>query len=276
MKRWPDLVGGAKRLESVLAARVEGAARRVTRTTSRAPLEIVYAIVDAIEQEAQPAGRGRRVFPFTVVRVSLAAATPRVKAHLQAALDGPPDLAARILGRLHAAGCASPAPTVTLAFVPRARQDWPQPEFHLEFATPPAAPVEPAAAASVRLELDVMHGAAAQPSYTFTAFPIAIGRGAEVHNAHRQLIRRNDVAFRDGGDAITSTVSRRHARIERDAATGALRLYDEGSAQGTNVVRQGRVFVVPCGARGLRLEPGDEIALGQARLSVKALSPSLG
>jgi hypothetical protein len=275
MKRWPDLVGGVKRLESALAARVEGAARHVTRTTSRAPLEIVYAIVDAIEQEAQPAGRGRRVFPFTVVRVSLAAPTPRAKAHLQAALDGPPDLAARVVERLHAAGCASPALTVTLAFVPRARQDWPQPEFQLEFATQPAPAVEPAAP-SVRLVLDVVHGLAAQPSYTFTAFPIAIGRGTEVQNAHRQLIRRNDVAFCDSGDAITSTVSRRHARIERDAATGALRLYDEGSAQGTNVVRQGRVFVVPCGARGLRLEPGDEIALGQARLSVKAVSPSLG
>jgi hypothetical protein len=274
MKRWPDLIAGANRLESALAARAEGAARRVTRSTSRAPLEIVHAIVDAVELETHPAGRGRQVFPFTAIRVSVAASTPRVKAHLQAALDGPPDLRARILERLHAAGCASPALTVTLAFVPRARQDWPQPEFQLEFATQPAPPVE-LAAASVRLELEVVHGAASQPSYTFTAFPVAIGRGAEVYNAHRQLIRRNDVVWSDSSDAITSTVSRRHARIERDAATGALRLYDEGSAQGTSVMRQGRVFVVPRGARGLRIEPGDEIVLGQARLRVTALSQVL-
>jgi hypothetical protein len=275
MKRWPDLAAGARRLESALAARVEGAARHLTRSTSRAPLEIVHAIVDAIEQEAQPAGRGRRVLPFALVRVSVAASTPRARAHLQAAIDGPPDLRSRILERLHGAGCVPLSLTVAVAFAPRARQDWLQPEFQLEFVAQPAAPAEPAAS-SVRLELDVVHGAAGQPSYTFTSFPVAIGRGAEVQSAQRQLIRRNDVAWSDGGDAVTSTVSRRHARIERDAATGALRLYDEGSAHGTNVVRQGRVFVVPCGARGLRIEAGDEIVLGQARLRVKAVSPSLG
>jgi hypothetical protein len=127
----------------------------------------------------------------------------------------------------------------------------------------------------VRLELRVEHGAAEQPLYAFTAFPVAIGRGANVRDARHQLIRSNHVVFVEGGGEANGTVSRRHARIEHDRTTPGLRLHDDGSAQGTSVVRRGRGFAVPAGARGMRLESGDEIVLGRARLAVEiAIAPT--
>jgi hypothetical protein len=46
-------------------------------------------------------------------------------------------------------------------------------------------------------------------------------------------------------------------------------VYDDGSEHGTGIVRHGRTLAVPRGARGVRLESGDEIVLGEARLRVR-------
>jgi predicted component of type VI protein secretion system len=63
-------------------------------------------------------------------------------------------------------------------------------------------------------------------------------------------------------------VSRRHAHIELSADGQSYRLWDDKSAHGTSIIRNGRTIKVPAGPRGTRVEPGDEIALGQARLRV--------
>jgi pSer/pThr/pTyr-binding forkhead associated (FHA) protein len=60
-------------------------------------------------------------------------------------------------------------------------------------------------------------------------------------------------------------VSRRHAHIPYERAEHLFRLHDDGSEHGTGVVRHGRTFAVPGGTRGVRLESGDEIVLGDAR-----------
>jgi len=260
-------MGKARRLESAIAAGVEGVARRVAGSESPAPrpaLELVHAIVDDVEREVQPAGRGRRVFPFTHVRVALVAAAARDRAYLEAALDGPPSLTDRIAERLQVAGCAARQLVVSVTFVTRPKPDWSHPEFHVDYGKSTAAPIvtEP-----LRLDLAVVAGVAEAASYVFTTFPVAIGRGGEVRDGLQQLIRTNHVAFSDGDD-VTSTVSRRHAHIEHDVSSDSLRVVDDGSAQGTTVIRQGRGHAVPRGTRGLRLKSGDEIVLGRVRLSV--------
>ena len=268
MKRWPDLMGKARRLESAIAAGVEGVARRVAGGESpapRAPLELIHAIVDDVEREIQPAGRGRRVFPFTHVRVVIAASAARDKAYLEAALDGPPSITERIGERLRSAGCAARGLVVSVAFAPRAKHDWSHPEFHVDYGKGHTSPV---VVAPLRLDVKVVTGVAEAASYVFTTFPVALGRGGEVRDGLQQLIRTNHVVFSDGDDAA-ATVSRRHAHIERDISSDSLRVVDDGSAQGTTVVRRGRGHVVPRGSRGLRLQSGDEIVLGRARLSVE-------
>jgi predicted component of type VI protein secretion system len=83
----------------------------------------------------------------------------------------------------------------------------------------------------------------------------------------RRTMRHNDVPFLDRQDEINLTVSRAHAHIEFSPRDGEFRLYDDGSAQGTRVIRDGRYLDVPRQAgRGVKLRHGDELELGRARL----------
>jgi pSer/pThr/pTyr-binding forkhead associated (FHA) protein len=66
-------------------------------------------------------------------------------------------------------------------------------------------------------------------------------------------------------------VSRRHAHLTYFPGTGDYRLQDDRSAHGTSILRGGRTIVVPVGSRGVRIESGDEIILGQARIRVTIL-----
>jgi hypothetical protein len=62
-------------------------------------------------------------------------------------------------------------------------------------------------------------------------------------------------------------VSRSHAHIAWDAETGRHRIFDDRSAYGTTVARGGHIIPVPKGgSKGVALESGDEILLGQARV----------
>ena len=255
----------ARTLESTLAARVEGAARQLTRSTARQPLEIVHAIVDAIEREVQPAGRGRRLFPFNHIRVVIAASSPRQRAYLEAACEGPPSLQQRIVDGLEAAGCTAPPISITIEFVEHGEPEWAQPEFDVQCAR--GAPIAAPAPETASLELTITHGTTGRSTYTFAEPVVALGRGDEVRDSRQRLLRTNQVAFADGDDPVNNTVSRRHARIEKDAR--GFRLFDDGSTQGTSVIRGGRGLPVSRGTRGLLLQSGDEIVLGQARLRVR-------
>ncbi len=125
---------------------------------------------------------------------------------------------------------------------------------------------------ALRIDLLVTNGTCDRATYEFTTLPIAIGRGAEVRDSRNQLLRINHVAFTEGDADINRTVSRRHARIELDEATGRPRLIDDNSAQGTSVIRGGRGIAVPRGSRGLGLQTDDEVVMGQARIRIKMAS----
>lgn len=269
MKKLTGILEKARRLESGIAARVEGTVTRVTEHhADRQPLEIVHAIVDAVAREVQPTGRGRNGFPFNSIHVVTRAPTARAKALVQAVFDGPPSLQQRIEERLTAAGCAANGLVVQTTFASKARDGWVDADFTVEYLRLPDSRVAPPTRSS-RIDLGILAGAAIRTSYAFGAQSIALGRGAEVRDARARLLRTNHVAFVEGDDEINQTVSRLHARIEHDAASGSYRVFDEGSSQGTSIVRSGRGHTVPRGTRGMTLESGDELVLGRARIKIK-------
>ena len=94
-----------------------------------------------------------------------------------------------------------------------------------------------------------------------------IGREVDVYR-QQGLYRRNDLAFVEDSE-INRSVSREHAHIQRDAARGECRLFNDrwyarGAECGTWIVRDGMSHEVHRDARGVKLEPGDEIHFGRA------------
>jgi hypothetical protein len=268
LKRLGGMLEKARKLEEAVAASVEGVAGRMTGAPAeRPPLEIALAIVDIVARDIQPAGRGQNGFPFNRIRVTLLAPTARARAQFQAVIEGPDPLPRRIETRLRAAGCDVADLSVKVAYVSKTRAEWTQPDFHVEclrvdHQEPTADDPQP------RLKLVVVAGSTGLASYAFGAAIVAMGRGAEICDSRGRLVRVNHVAFADGDDPINQTVSRLHARITHDAASGSYRVFDDGSAQGTSVIRQGRGYVVPRGGRGMTLASGDELVLGRARVRV--------
>jgi len=134
---------------------------------------------------------------------------------------------------------------------------------------PPSAP-----AVVHEITLTAITGSAEKPEYALTLDRINLGRCAEVRDRRNRLLRTNHVAFSDDAGPINETVSRAHAHIDC-AKDGECRLFDDRSGHGTSIVRTGKTINVPSGARGVRLQSGDEIALGEARLRLKIASPCL-
>src|SRR5215831_1077036 len=102
-----DVLGKARRLESAIAARLDQVAKGLVRSRTREPLEIVLAILDAVEQRIEPTGRGTRVFPFNRIDVSVVAASREARGRLEAVFAGETSLQTRILDRLRSAGCSA-------------------------------------------------------------------------------------------------------------------------------------------------------------------------
>ena len=261
----------ARRLESAIARRLDGAAKEFAASGASEPLEVLHAVVDTVAHQVQPGGRGTRVFPFNRVTVTVVSSTPAARAHLEALFEGDPPLRERLVERLRSRGCELADLTVDVRYAARPQKGWMSPDFHVGFARAGAAvtaatdsPRKP-----LRLEVTVATGVANCAQKTFAADRIDLGRGTEVRDSRHRLIRRNDVAFTEGSGEVNDTVSRQHAHISYVRATGEYRVHDDGSAHGTSVLRSGRTVPVPTGSRGVRLQPEDEILLGEARLRVR-------
>lgn len=262
------LVQGTRALESRLATAFERTAHAVAGHDAPSALELVDRVGDELVKHVQPSGRGRYICPFNEVGLTVVAPTAQDRARVEAVCAGPPSLRARLIARLESAGCAGVDLDVSVDYVAAAEPAWPRPDFHLALArTERPRAGEPGA--GLRIDVRITLGTADRGAYSFTTLPICIGRGAEVRDGLLQLVRVNHVAFAEGDGEVNRSVSRRHARIERDAATGRPRLIDDGSAQGTSIIRGGRGLPVPRGSRGLGLQSDDEIVLGQARLRVR-------
>lgn len=234
------------------------------------PLEICQAVLDEVETRIEPAGRGRRVFPYTAMHVRVLAPAG-AHAPMAAAFDG---FAGRVRERLGELRCdALATPEVELTCVDEAPSGWPPGRVfdvtYTRLAGPQSRPtgdVPPDVPPT--LSVTVLKGASTAPTYSFLATTVSIGRSADPTDDLGRL-RRNCIAFTDVVDGITETVGRAHARLRFDREHGHYRLYDEGSSNGTAIVRDGEVIVVARrDPRGVRLRSGDEIQVGRALLRV--------
>jgi hypothetical protein len=217
------------------------------------------AILEEIESKVETVARGRRIFPYGRLVVTLASADADRRALYQAAFGDGGRLESDIREALQSAGCEAPrgfaVEVKTAAEGERA--------FVIEYSSSAGAPKTKAGGSPAKLVL--VAGKAESETYTLTKPRTNIGRMAELTDTEERVVRRNDVIFPEGAGEANGTVSRKHAHIQREG--GEYRIADDGSEFGTRIFRDGRQIDVPSGARrGERLRSGDEIYLGRACL----------
>jgi hypothetical protein len=215
------------------------------------------AILEEIETQIQTVARGKRVFPYARLAVTLVSPDADRRALLQAAFGEGGRLESDIRQALEGAECEVPR---GFAVGVRTAETGEQ-AFEIEYGVKAPAGQEPAPLG----RLVILKGKAEQPEYTLEKARTNIGRMAELTDPEQRVVRRNDVVFDEGGDEANATVSRRHAHVRLEA--GEFRICDDESEFGTRVFRDGRPIEVPAGnRRGEKLRPGDEIYLGRACL----------
>ena len=270
-----DILSKARKVESKLARAMDRAFQQWTKSGPLEPLETLHSIVEAVEARLEPTGRGKYVFPFNKIKVSIAAGSRDVRARFAAVLESDRQLQERIANRLRGAGCDPAGLQVTVSYAARPGADWARPEFHVEFDRVTVAELPNTQdAPAIDLRITVTNGSAEKPAYTFSIPRINVGRCAEVRDSRNRLIRTNHLAFTDGDGTTNDTVSRRHAHIDYADESADYRISDDGSAHGTSILRNGKTIDVPSGSRGIRLQSGDEIVLGEARVRVKISKPT--
>ena len=219
------------------------------------------AILEAIEGKVQIVARGKRVFPYSHVTVTLISAEADRRALYQTAFGEGGRLQSDIREALDGVDCEMPRGFhVTVKTAETGDRKF-EIEYAIEAPPPVAAEVEEARGVG---RLSIVRGKAGHSEYTLDKGRINIGRIAELTDADQRVVRRNDVVFEEGDEA-SATVSRRHAHIKLEG--GEYRICDDESEYGTRVFRDGRAIDVPAGnRRGEKLRPGDEIYLGRACL----------
>jgi len=237
------------------------------------PLELLQATLDELERKVQPAGRGRRVFPYDriVVRIAQRGADPIAIAAIFRQLEP------RLRDRLRELKCDAPESIAPQVDILDTREDSAEPLLAVECFSGPVAKLVPMPtnAASVQsglspryptVTITVVKGQCTESEYVFEEPVIAIGRTAEPTDAFGQ-IRVNHVAFLQVRDGVNETVGRAHARLQFDAASGHYHLFNEGSSNPTSILRNGRTTrLAPRDPRGVRVVSGDQVQLGRAIL----------
>ena len=267
-----------------VAARVRAIGGRLHTTVRRffesplgpdaKPLEIREAMLEDVEKQVTPVGGGRRVFPFArlVARVIAPAAS---RGTCEATFS---DFDARVRARLAELRCELPRNLdVRVVVLKKAPAEWETGRiFALDCRQAPEGTAVGTDAPRPVLQVTVLAGAATQPAYTVESPMVFVGRGVEpVDQAGR--VRRNHVAFAGEADDVAETVGRAHARFTWDPVAGEYRVFDEGSSNGTRVLRGGASISVPArDPRGVRVRSGDEIQFGRARVRIKVRTIAAG
>ncbi len=242
------------------------------------PLEISQAVLDAVERQVQPVGRGRRVFPFVGLAIRVRT-TPATAPAMPSAFV---DFAARVGQRLAEVRCDPPRSLdVRLECLDAPPDAWPAGQmFDVTFvANPPVVPLPASAGAGTTapgapavappvLLVTVLAGTAERSPCRFIGGSVSIGRSADPTDGLGR-VRRNRLAFADVVDGVNETVGRAHARLRSDASSREVRLFDEGSRNGTSILRDGEVIAVHRrDPRGVRVRSGDEVRLGRALVRI--------
>jgi hypothetical protein len=224
------------------------------------------AILEDVETRIQTLARGRRVFPYSRVAVTLVSPEADRRALFQAAFGEGGRLESDLREALEGASCEIPR---AFAVEVRIAEAGPR-AFEIEYGSQPLEtrpePAAPAVAATpAPARLVVVLGKAERDQYALDKPRINIGRMAELTDSEQRVIRRNHIVFQEGADEANATVSRGHAHIRQQ--DGEYRICDDESEYGTRVFRDGRSIEAPAGnRRGELLRPGDEIYLGRACL----------
>jgi hypothetical protein len=220
-----------------------------------------HLILEQIESKVQVLARGQKVFPFPQVNVTIVGETPQRRELLQAAFGQ--RLQADVIAALRGIRCEVPrgfavqVHVVEEAFAPvevtYAKEEV---KAAAAAAAAPPTPLEPG-------RLIVVKGTTDGEEISLDRKRTNIGRMTELVDSTGRVLRRNHVAFEDGADEVSSTVSRRHAHVELE--DGEYLLMDDRSEFGTSIFRDGRsIELVKGGRRGEKLRPGDEIYFGRA------------
>jgi hypothetical protein len=251
-------------LDRFIGKLVKGWAQRVSGAPAPAGLiEIRHDILSELKSRVEPRGGGEYVFPYNDVRVRVYAPVPEELALYEAAFADEGTLEEDIRKLLQELECTPKGLDVSVEVEAAPEQGGSPYQLLLQRAAtarsarPTSATVQPPA------RLVVIAGAAESSEFVIRARRVHLGRLAEVVNSSGEVVRRNDIAFLD----TETSVSREHATLSWDSQSGAYSLCDSGSARGTRVFRDGRSIEVPRRSpKGVRLQSGDELRLGEARL----------
>lgn len=233
------------------------------------PIEVQGAIIDDVEQRTEPIGSGRRVLPYNQVSVTILAPEHDQRAAFQAALAELQDAVGR---RLREMRCNLPAAfSVSVRYLKRPPAEWASNQrFAVQYEVRGASGTSSGElAAPPSLHVTVVRGNATQPAYALTEQCVHIGRSAApVDSAGR--VRHNHIAFAEDEDEHSRSVGRAHASIHYQPERAAYQIFDDGSRNGTRVVRGGTTFDVICrDPVGITIQSGDEIQLGTAAIRVR-------
>lgn len=255
--------------------RIDGILRGLLRSPSpeqrREVIEVHRAILEDVASHLHPLPRGRLGFGYSHIRVQVLAEPERRRSYETVFLEGAAleqdiklnfdDRGVEYPGRLK----------VEVELVEDLPADVKARGFDLTYSNTASTPVsiEPP-----EIRLRILDGAAEESEYRFRRQRINIGRMAEVLDAQLRPIRRNDVALKEEAAGPNLTVSRTHAHIQWDAEESRFRVFDDGSAQGTTLLREGSLIPVPRGtSKGVPLLPNDQIIVGQVHISFDYVDP---
>jgi hypothetical protein len=229
--------------------------------------EVRLAILDQIRDKSYRSG-GKKVFPFDMLSVRMKGIAESQTAVYSGRFFRR-YLEQEVRNSLKSAGCSFPedlsVEVEASSILPGPDEKWLSIEARSRDRRDPAS--SPAA------RLVVAEGKANTPEIRLDKPRTNIGRVVDVYRSEG-LFRRNDLAFAEETE-VNRSVSREHAHITFDKTSGEHRLFNdrwyprEGAGVAdcaTWVVRDGVGLEVHRDARGVKLQPGDEIHLGSAVL----------
>jgi hypothetical protein len=256
----------------VLSSVVEGVRSvldpRVDLGEDATMLDLRAAVIEQIEHSVVAAGRGTRVLPGPVVVVQVHPAGFKDARALGAVLA---DLRPVLIERLEAMKCIVPDHfQVQIKTVSRRPGTWDRgQQFAIDFQKAKSTRGQGTDIVEPRgLRLAVSRGSAQRKVFDLLLSVIRIGR-TRFPTDSMGRVRTNDIAFVDDGSAHGRSVGRGHAEIRFMPATRSYRLFDQGSANGTRVLRKGRLNeIAPKDPAGTPIQPGDQLHFGTAIIRV--------
>lgn len=252
-----------------LERRIDEKLRRTLRSSSPdqtpEPIEVHRAILDEVASRIDALPRGRLGFGWSHVKVRVLLHNPERRRSYEIVFLEADSLTRDITTYFEERKVEFPSRLkIDVELVESLPPGVSDRGFDVSYSNPSGSPET---LDTIQVQLTVLVGNAGQTEYCFTKKRINLGRLAEVLDSDLRTVRRNDLPLDDDATVANSTVSRAHAHIEYDPDASRFRLFDDGSAHGTTVVRDGSVIPVPKGtSKGVPLERGDEIILGKVHI----------